>query len=214
MLREVRVTDIVSPLDTTSGWFFISEEHFDQCRLAGTIRSDEADTITAFNIQIEIFKQNLVIKALAEVVQCKDIPANAAGALFIHLGSHPAGVHKDALNLVHPFNASLRDFTDLTLGVTTALVALNQVLEALDFLLLLLPLLVLTVQTFLFLLAELGVVAAVESEFAIVEVGNRIDDGIQECTVVADKNDRTQILFEEGFKPLNGFDVGYATFCL
>ena len=207
MLREVCVADVASPLDTTCCRFLIPEEHFDQCRLAGTIWSDEADAVTAFNIQIEIFKQNLVIKAFAEVVQCQDIPADSTRTFFIHLGPHPTRVHNDTVDFVHTLNASLGDFTDFTRSVPTTRIALDQVFEAFDFLLLILPDVVLAIEALLFLLSELCVVTAVERKAAIVKVGNRVDNGIQERPVVADQNHGSGIFFEECLKPFHCLNI-------
>ena len=99
------------------------------------------------------------------------------------------------------------DFTDFTRSVPTTLIALDQVFEAFDFLLLSLPDVVLAIETLLFLLPKLRVVTAVERKAAIVEVGNCVDDGIQEGPVVADQNHGSGIFFEECFKPLHSLDI-------
>ena len=99
------------------------------------------------------------------------------------------------------------DFTNFTRSVPTTLIALYQIFEAFDFLLLSLPYFVLAIQTLLFLLPELCVVTAVERKASVVEVGDCVDDGIQEGPVVADQNHGSGIFFEECLKPLHSLDI-------
>ena len=204
VLREVGDLDVAAQLAMAALEWQDPSEDLEQGRLAGAIRADERHLLAALQLQVEALIDDVVAVLLVNVAERDD---GAAGAWRLRkaeldaLGSGRRHDHAvDALQLLDAalhlarLGGLIAEALDERLGVRDlALLSLGRRLQLR--------------QPLLALLDEVGVVADVLGQAAVVQLRHAVDHHVDEIAVVADQHDRSGVVGQERLQPFDARQV-------
>ncbi|VVO40828.1 hypothetical protein PS712_05842 [Pseudomonas fluorescens] len=203
MLGEVANHGVLATGQATGQWRKLTGEVLDQGRFTGTVRAEQANPCARGQLQLDLLEHGFVAVTQAGIGQ---IDQRAGDFLRFTENKIERRIDVGGGQLFHPLQC-----LDPALGLTglgsLRLKAGDVAFHVRTLHLLLLVGLLLLGQTFGTGTLEGAVATAIESDFALIDVRDVIDHGIEEVPVVGNQHQGARVAFEPLFEPDDGVEV-------